>query len=138
MKIRILATGGTFDKEYDEIKEKLLFRETHIPEMLKRGRNLVDTTLRTTMLIDSLEMTESDRKVILHACEKSPEKRILIIHGTSTMDITAKYLAKKIKNKTIVITGAMEPYAFGSSDGLFNLGSALAFAQAPHTEYMLQ
>ncbi len=129
MTIKIIATGGTFDKEYGEIKEKLIFKETHLPEILKRGRCLLDVDVRTAMLIDSLNMTDEDRKIIVETCKKYKEDKIVITHGTSTMVQTAKYLAKKIKNKTIVLTGAMLPYVFGSSDGLFNLGCALAFVQ---------
>jgi L-asparaginase len=137
MAIRILITGGTFDKEYDEIKEKLTFVETHLPQMLKLGRCKVDVNVRTVMLIDSLNMTDQDRQIILENCKKSDENRIVITHGTSTMAETARFLGKSIKNKTIVLTGAMSPYAFGSSDGLFNLGCAIAFAQTlPHGVYV--
>jgi len=137
MAIKILVTGGTFDKEYDEIKEQLSFTETHLPQMLKLGRCKVDVNIRTIMLIDSLNMTEEDRQIILENCKKSEEERIVITHGTSTMSETAKFLGKSIKNKTIVLTGAMSPYAFGSSDGLFNLGCAITFAQTlPHGVYI--
>lgn len=130
MPIKILITGGTFDKEYDEINGTLYFKDTHVPEMLKLGRCRLDTHLRTVMMIDSLEMTNADRDIILENCKKSPEDKIVITHGTDTMIETARVLAQGIKNKTIVLTGAMIPYAFGSSDGLFNLGSALSFVQA--------
>jgi L-asparaginase len=137
MTIRILITGGTFDKEYDEIKEKLTFVETHLPQMLKLGRCKVDVNIRTVMLIDSLNMTDEDRQIILENCKKSEEDKIVITHGTSTMTQTAKFLGKFIKDKTVVLTGAMSPYAFGSSDGLFNLGCAIAFAQTlPHGVYV--
>ncbi len=137
MIIKILATGGTFDKEYDEIKEKLIFKETHIPDMLNRGRCLLDVDIRTVMLIDSLNMTDEDRKIVVETCKKCKEDKIVITHGTSRMVETAKFLAKHIKNKTIILTGAMLPYVFGSSDGLFNLGCALAFVQSlPHGVYI--
>lgn len=129
MAIRILITGGTFDKEYDMINGKLDFEETHVPEMLKLGRCTVDIEVRTVMMVDSLEMTDTDRETILHNCKSATEKQILITHGTDTMAETAAYLAKAGLEKTIVITGAMIPYKFGSSDGFFNLGSALAFLQ---------
>jgi L-asparaginase len=129
MHIRILITGGTFDKEYDEITGRLYFKDTHITEMLKLGRCRLNVELRTVMMIDSLEMTDADRELILDHCKKSSEDRIVITHGTDTMVETAQVLAKGIQDKTIVITGAMIPYAFGSSDGLFNLGSALSFVQ---------
>lgn len=129
MAIRILVTGGTFDKEYDMIHGKLDFEETHVPEMLKLGRNKVPTEVRTVMMVDSLEMTDTDREVILHNCRTAPENQILITHGTDTMAETAAYIAKANLDKTIVITGAMIPYKFGSSDGFFNLGSAMAFLQ---------
>ncbi len=137
MSIRILVTGGTFDKEYDMINGKLDFEETHVPEMLKLGRCTVDTEIRTVMMVDSLEMTDADRELILHSCQTAPEDKILITHGTDTMTITGEFLAKANMKKTIVITGAMIPYKFGSSDGFFNLGSAMAFAQTlPHGVYI--
>lgn len=129
MTIKIFITGGTFDKEYNELNGSLYFKDTHMPEMLALGRSRVPVDLRTLMMIDSLEMTDVDRETIAQNCAKTPEEKIIITHGTDTMVETAKVLAGKIKNKTIVIVGAMIPYKFGSSDGLFNLGSALAFVQ---------
>jgi len=127
--IRIFITGGTFDKEYDELSGRLYFRDSHLPEMLKLGRSNLTVEIRTLMMIDSLEMTDADREIILEQCRNAPEKRIVITHGTDTMVETARALAASVRKKTIVLTGAMVPYKFGSSDGLFNLGSALAFAQ---------
>ncbi len=127
--IRIFITGGTFDKEYDELTGRLYFRDSHLPEMLKLGRSNLTVGIRTLMMIDSLEMTDADREIILEQCRNAPEKRIVITHGTDTMVETARALAASVLEKTIVLTGAMVPYKFGSSDGLFNLGSALAFAQ---------
>ena len=129
MAIRIFVTGGTFDKEYNEIDGRLFFKDTHLPEMLRLGRCRVNVDIRTLMLIDSLEMTDVDRQSILEQCRKAKEERIVITHGTDTMESTARVLGEVIKDKTIVLTGAMVPYKFGSSDGLFNLGSALAFVQ---------
>lgn len=129
MAIRIFITGGTFDKEYNEITGQLYFKDTHMHDLLELGRNKVPVEIRTLMMVDSLEMTDEDRELIAHQCNHSEENRIIITHGTDTMSETAKYLAQKVKNKTIVLTGAMIPIKFGSSDGLFNLGSALAFAQ---------
>ncbi|HEX2606526.1 MAG TPA: asparaginase domain-containing protein [Flavisolibacter sp.] len=129
MSIRIFITGGTFDKEYNELTGQLFFKDSHLPEMLELGRNLVAVDIRTLMMIDSLEMTEDDRTLIAEHCLKSPEDKIIITHGTDTMTETAKRLADTITGKTIVLTGAMIPYKFGSSDGLFNLGSAMAFVQ---------
>jgi L-asparaginase len=129
MSIRIFITGGTFDKEYNELDGKLFFKDTHLPEMLKLGRCKVPVDIRTLMLIDSLEMTQADHQIILEQCRKCKEDRIVITHGTDTMEDTAKVLGAALKDKTIVLTGAMVPYKFGSSDGLFNLGSALAFVQ---------
>jgi len=129
MSIRIFITGGTFDKEYNELTGELFFKETHLPEMLQRSRSNLDVTVRTLMMIDSLHMTEEDRDLIVHQCRNTPEDKIIITHGTDTMADTARIIAEKIKDKTIVLTGAMIPYKFGSSDGFFNLGSALAFVQ---------
>jgi L-asparaginase len=127
--IRIIVTGGTFDKTYDEINGRLSFGTTHLPEMLRLGRSRVETTIETLMMIDSLDMTEEDRARIAHSCARCPETRIVITHGTDTMVETARVVAQAASGKTIVLTGAMVPYAFGSSDGLFNLGSALSFAE---------
>jgi L-asparaginase len=128
-RIRVLITGGTFDKEYDEINGRLFFKDSHLPEMLALGRCKLDLEIRTLMMIDSLEMTDADRDLIVEQCRAAPERRIVITHGTDTMEITARELAGRVEGKTIVLTGAMIPYKFGSSDGLFNLGSALAFVQ---------
>jgi L-asparaginase len=129
-RVRILVTGGTFDKEYDELSGRLFFRDTHVPEMLRRGRCRLDTAVETLMMIDSLEMTDRDRARIVDRCRRSAERAIVITHGTDTMVETARALGRAaLDDKTIVLTGAMVPYAFGSSDGLFNLGSALSFAQ---------
>lgn len=130
MPIRIFVTGGTFDKEYNELTGELYFKETHLPEMLKRSRSSLDVTVRTLMMIDSLQMTPEDRELIAHQCRNASEDKIIITHGTDTMTVTARELAEKVPNKTIVITGAMIPYKFGSSDGFFNLGAALAFVQS--------
>jgi L-asparaginase len=127
--IRLLVTGGTFDKEYNELSGSLFFADSHLPEMLRLGRCKVDTRTRTLMMVDSLDMTDDDRQIILDACVRSTEKHIVITHGTDTMEDTARWLGGKVEGKTVVLTGAMIPYKFGSSDGLFNLGSALAFVQ---------
>jgi len=129
MVVRIFVTGGTFDKEYDELEGRLYFRDTHLPEMLELGRCKVKVDIRTLMMIDSLEMTEMDRNIILDNCLKCKEDHVVITHGTDTMEETARVLGQASIKKTIVLTGAMVPFKFGSSDGLFNLGSALAFAQ---------
>jgi L-asparaginase len=129
MTIRIFITGGTFDKEYNELTGELFFKDTHLREMLTLGRNLTDVHLETLFMMDSLNMQESDREQVARHCIDAPEKHIVITHGTDTMPETARYLESRVKGKTIVLTGAMVPYKFGSSDGLFNLGSALAFVQ---------
>jgi L-asparaginase len=129
MGIRIFVTGGTFDKQYDELRGTLDFEETHVPEMLRLGRCRVEVSVRTLMMVDSLQMTEEDRATIVDHCRRCPESRILITHGTDTMVETARALAAAVDGRTVVLTGAMIPYAFGSSDGLFNLGSALSFVQ---------
>ncbi|WP_315819146.1 asparaginase domain-containing protein [Paraflavitalea speifideaquila] len=128
--IRIFITGGTFDKEYNELNGQLFFKDTQMHDLLEMGRNKVPVVIRTLMMIDSLDMTKEDRDLIVHQCIQCEEDKIIITHGTDTMAITAKVLAESIKNKTIVLTGAMIPIKFGSSDGLFNLGSAMAFAQS--------
>jgi L-asparaginase len=128
--IRVLITGGTFDKEYDELKGQLYFNATHLPEMLRLGRCRVPVEAETVMLVDSLHMTDADRARIAETCRNSPETRIVITHGTDTMVETAAVIAAAVPGKTVVLTGAMVPYAFGSSDGLFNLGSAISYVQS--------
>ncbi|MBA3296350.1 MAG: asparaginase, partial [Acidobacteria bacterium] len=126
MRIRILVTGGTFDKEYDELSGRLFFRETHVPEILRRGRCLLDVQMDTVMMIDSLDMDDAGRATIVERARTCEERAVVVTHGTDTMVETARALAAAaIEGKTIVLTGAMVPYAFGSSDGLFNLGSAV-------------
>jgi len=128
--IRVLVTGGTFDKEYDALTGRLYFRDTHLDEMLRRGRSRLDLAVETVMMIDSLEMDDRGRAQIVARCRAAAEPAIVITHGTDTMVETARALAEAgLAGKTIVLTGAMVPYAFGSSDGLFNLGSALSFVQ---------
>jgi L-asparaginase len=128
--IRILVTGGTFDKDYDELTGRLFFRETHLPDMLRRGRSRVDVAIETVMMVDSLDLDETGRMRIVERAHASDERAIVVTHGTDTMVQTARVLADAaLDRKTIVLTGAMVPYAFGSSDGLFNLGSALSFVQ---------
>jgi len=129
MTIKLIITGGTFDKEYNELTGKLFFRETHLHEMLRLGRSRVAVKAKTLLMIDSLFMTAAHRRKVLSECLAAKEKRIVITHGTDTMPETARLLGRNIKDKTVVLTGAMVPYKFGSSDGMFNLGSALSFAQ---------
>lgn len=138
MKIRIFVTGGTFDKEYDMINGKLYFKDTHLLEMMKLGRcDLDNISIRTLMMIDSLDIREEDREVIITNCKRCLDDKIVITHGTDTMVETAIQLAEQKLDKTIVLTGAMIPYTFGSSDGFFNLGSALAFVQTlPYGVYI--
>jgi L-asparaginase len=130
--IRVFVTGGTFDKEYDELRGRLYFKDTHVGEMLRLARCRLDVTTRTLMMIDSLDMKDDDRRLVVESCASCEESRIVVTHGTDTMPETARALIAAglgAKGKTVVLTGAMIPYAFGSSDGLFNLGSALSFAQ---------
>lgn len=129
-RIRILVTGGTFDKEYNELTGELFFKDTHTRDMLKLGRCLLDVDVETLMMIDSLQMTDRDRQLILERCRSASESRIVITHGTDTMEQTAAVVGRGVAGKTIVLTGAMVPYQFGSSDGMFNLGTAVAFVQA--------
>ncbi|OJU27370.1 MAG: asparaginase [Sphingobacteriales bacterium 41-5] len=137
MAIRIFITGGTFDKEYNMLNGQLYFKDTHLHDLLELGRNTVPVEIRTLMMVDSLEMTDEDRELIAHQCNQADEEQIVITHGTDTMAQTAEILAQTVLKKTIVLTGAMIPIKFGSSDGLFNLGSAIAFAQSlPHGVYV--
>lgn len=137
--IQVYVTGGTFDKEYNFINGELYFKDTHLPDMFERGRSTLDIDVKTLMMVDSLEMSAVDREIIMHNCSKCQSNHIIITHGTDTMVETATYLANFKLPKTIILTGAMVPYAFGnSSDGFFNLGSALAFGQVlPHGVYIV-
>ena len=128
-RIRIFVTGGTFDKEYNELTGELFFQTTHVHDMLRLGRCRLPVEVEALMMIDSLQMTDADRESILERCAAAAETRIVITHGTDTVAETAAVLGGKIRGKTIVLTGAMVPYTFGSSDGMFNLGTALAFVQ---------
>ena len=128
--LAILVTGGTFDKQYDELSGRLFFRDTHVAEMLRLGRSRLDITIETVMMLDSLDMNDEARARIVERCRARSERSIVITHGTDTMVETAQEIAQaRLDDKTIVLTGAMVPYAFGSSDGLFNLGSAVSLAQ---------
>ncbi|MFT4663559.1 MAG: L-asparaginase [Polaribacter sp.] len=130
--VQVFVTGGTFDKEYNFITGQLYFKDSHLKDMFGRGRCTIDIDVKTLMMVDSMEMTEEDREIMIHNCRKSKHKQFLITHGTDTMVESATKIAaaKDLEEKTIILTGAMVPYAFGtSSDGFFNLGSALAFAQ---------
>ena len=127
--IKIFATGGTFDKEFNEINGELYFKKTNLFELLELGRSQVDIKIETLMMVDSLQMTGTERQYILEKCKKEKTDKIIITHGTDTMVKTAEFIAQHIKDKIIILTGAMIPIKFGSSDGLFNLGSALSFAQ---------
>ncbi|MFA5511476.1 MAG: asparaginase domain-containing protein [Candidatus Kapaibacterium sp.] len=129
MTIRLYVTGGTFDKEYNELNGSLYFKDTHVNEMLMLGRSKVHVDIRTLMMMDSNDMTDGDRELIASNCTKSDYDKIIITHGTDTMVETAKVIANTVTDKTIILTGAMIPYKFGSSDGLFNLGAAIAFVQ---------
>ena len=129
MAIRIFITGGTFDKEYNELNGLLYFKDTHMSELLEKGRSKVPVEIRTLMMVDGLEMTDGDRYLIAHQCHSCDETQIVVTHGTDTMSETAKVLAEKVKNKTIVLTGAMIPYEIANSDALFNLGFACGVAQ---------
>lgn len=129
--VRIFVTGGTFDKEYDERTGNLFFKDTHLRDMLKLARCRVPVEVRTLMMVDSLDMDDDDRELIINQCRKCDQQRLVVTHGTDTMADTARALGEAaLAGKTIVLTGAMIPFAFGSSDGLFNLGAALAFAQS--------
>ena len=127
--IKLFATGGTFDKEFNEINGELFFKKTNLYELLDLGRCKLDIKIETLMMIDSLKMNETERNYIVSKCKKEDTHKIIITHGTDTIVETAKILAESINDKTIILTGAMIPIKFGSSDGLFNLGSALSFVQ---------
>ena len=129
MTIRIIITGGTFDKHYDEIRGNLTFKETHLPEILKFVRCTVPIEVELNQLIDSLDMQISNRLQVLASCRRAAEEQIVITHGTDTMVETAVVLGEAKLPKTIVLTGAMVPYIFNNSDAVFNLGCAMIAVQ---------
>ncbi|MBV8666272.1 MAG: asparaginase [Burkholderiaceae bacterium] len=129
MTLRIVATGGTFDKHYDEIAGALGFGASHLQDVIKRARITVPATLQELPLLDSLDMQDHDRQRVLDACSKAAEPAIVIIHGTDTMRETAAVLGQAKLGKTIVLTGAMIPYEIANSDALFNFGFACGVAQ---------
>ena len=129
MTIRLLITGGTIDKQYNELNGELIFTQSGIEDMLAQGRAKLDIAYETVMLKDSLDMDDNDRQQILKSCLSCDESQIVITHGTDTMVETSQVLAAKIKDKTIVLLGAMVPYQFKNSDALFNLGCAVAAVQ---------
>ena len=129
-KTKIFITGGTFDKEYNEITGELYFKRSHMYELLELGRCSLNVDIETLMMVDSMEMSNTERNYIIQKCIEEPVQQIVITHGTDTMADTANLLADAAIDKTIVLTGAMIPVKFGSSDGLFNMGSALSFVQA--------
>lgn len=128
--IRILATGGTLDKEYNKLSGELVFTRSHLAEILDQARVRVPVAIETVMLKDSLHMDAADREVILARCRAAPEERLIVTHGTDTLAETARLLGEKLTDKTVVLVGAMIPYAFGGSDAMFNLGCAVAAVQA--------
>ena len=129
MSLRIIATGGTFDKHYDEIAGQLGFSESHLPDVIARARITTDVSLETLRLLDSLEMQHGDRQRVLQACQASTQQAIVIIHGTDTMQQTAQVLGPALTDKTVVLTGAMIPYEIANSDAFFNFGFACGVAQ---------
>ncbi len=129
MTIKLILTGGTIDKHYNESNGELDFTETHLPEVLSLGRNQADIEIEQVMLLDSLEMTDDNRQTILKACKKSSQDKLLITHGTDTIVETATVLGKANIDKTIVLVGAMIPFVFKHSDAVFNMGFALGAVQ---------
>jgi len=127
--IRIVVTGGTFDKQYDEIRGELTFAHSHLPEILRYTRCTVPISIEVNQLIDSLQMQDEGREKIRLSCAAAPEGRLVVTHGTDTMTVTARVLGEAVLAKTIVLTGAMVPYAVAGSDALFNLGFAIAAVQ---------
>jgi L-asparaginase len=135
--MRIIVTGGTFDKQYDELRGELTFKDSHLPSILKQARITAPIVLEINQLIDSLHMQDINRQHILASCRAAPEEHIVIVHGTDTMQQTAHVLGEAQLDKAIVLTGALVPYVFIGSDSLFNLGFACAAAQLlPHGVYI--
>ena len=134
--LRLLACGGTFDKRYQPLTGELGFTDSQLPAIVERARLTIPTIVETVLQVDSLDMTDTHREQVLAACRAAPEAAIVITHGTDTMAETAAALgphfgenANAAAGKTVVLTGAMVPYAIAQSDALFNLGFACACAQ---------
>ncbi|MES2535485.1 MAG: asparaginase domain-containing protein [Pseudomonadota bacterium] len=137
MTLRVITTGGTFDKHYDEITGKLIFSASNLPAAIRRARLSVAVSLEELPPLDSLDMQDGDRQRISNSCARASEERILIIHGTDTMRETAEVLGHAQLSKTIVLTGAMIPYEIANSDALFNFGFAFGAVQTlPHGVYV--
>lgn len=133
MSLRILATGGTFDKRYEPLAGTLGFAGTHLHEILRVARIERDAVVEELMQVDSLDMTDEHRRRVLEACAASAEDRIVVVHGTDTLAETARVLGQARLSKTIVLTGAMVPFDLAGSDALFNLGFAAGCARVlPH------
>ena len=129
MTLRIIASGGTFDKHYDAISGQLGFGDSHLPAALLRSRITLPCALEVLPLLDSLEMQDADRQRLLASCRQAPETAIVIVHGTDTMRDSARVLGAAALDKTVILTGAMIPYEIAHSDALFNLGFAIGVAQ---------
>ena len=129
MTLRLIATGGTFDKHYDELTGVLGFSESHLPAVIGRARLTIPVELQLLPLLDSLDMGDAERQRVLEACQAATEQAIVVVHGTDTMPQTAAVLGAANLGKTIVLTGAMIPYQIANSDALFNLGFACGVAQ---------
>lgn len=137
-KLRIIVTGGTFDKTYDPVSEQLTFWQTHVPEMLEKARFHLAYQIETPFMVDSLFMSNLDRAAIAEKCKVCEEKNIVITHGTGTMVETAQAIARLNLDKTVVLTGAMVPYQIDNSDAFFNLGGAVVVAQClPHGVFIV-
>ena len=136
MALRIIITGGTFDKQYDAIRGQLTFKDTHLPDIIERVRCSLPIALESNQMVDSLDMLDENRQRVLAACRKADEELIVITHGTDTMAETAAVLGEAFSSgdaalagKRIVLTGAMVPYSVSGSDALFNLGCAVMASQ---------
>jgi len=127
--LRILITGGTFDKQYDPLRGELGFADSFLPEILRYSRCTLPVTLDLVQMKDSLYMTDEDRLHIRRSCTASPEEHIIITHGTDTMVETAQLIGQAQLGKRIVLTGAMVPYSVNGSDSVFNLGCSIAAVQ---------
>ena len=133
MNLRLIIAGGTIDKQFNQVTGDLAFGDTHLNEMLKQARFEGQLTIEHILMKDSSDMTQEDRDKLAEACLDAKENNIAVTHGLDTMIESAQTIARVLKDKpkTVVLTGAMVPYSFGiTSDALFNLGTALAFAQS--------
>jgi len=129
MKLKFFTTGGTIDKVYFDAKSEFEVGEPQVREVVENSNVAFEYEIESILRKDSLDMTDEDRRLVRRRIEAEPCPLVLITHGTDTMIETAKVLCG-IPNKTIVLTGSMQPARFRVTDAIFNIGSAIGAVQS--------